>query len=352
MKTADFEFDLPPERIALRPASPRSAARLLLAERDGLTDSRFSRLQDHLRSGDRLVFNDTRVLPVYLRGIRQRSSPTGTTAAHVEATLLSFDGQECWHALAKPGRRLREGDRIFFGEAFCAEVVRKSGAGVALKFNVCGKEFDDALAVFGNMPLPPYIASRRPADLRDFDDYQTIFAERPGAVAAPTASLHFDARLMDSLRVRGVGISRVTLHVGAGTFMPVSDDMIASGRLHAESGEISESAAEEIRDTKRQGGRVIPVGTTVLRLLETAAAKDSARGEVQPWRGQTDIFIKPGFQFMASDALVTNFHLPGSSLIMLVAAFVGLERTRELYSHAISRHYRFYSYGDGSLLVP
>ena len=299
-----------------------------------------------------MVFNDTRVLPVCLSGIRRRPSVQGTAVARVDVTLLSLDGRGCWQALAKPARRLKTGEHLMFAEKFSAEVVRRSGAGVSLQFNVAGREFDDALARFGKMPLPPYIASRRQVDRRDIDDYQTIFAERPGAIAAPTASLHFDALLMESLHARGIATSRVTLHVGAGTFLPVNEDMVASGRLHAERGEISEAAADEIRRTRRQCGRIIPVGTTVLRVLETAAALDSAHGEVQPWRGETDIFIRPGFEFRASDALITNFHLPGSSLIMLVAAFVGYDRMRELYSHAISRQYRFYSYGDGSLLVP
>ena len=352
MKAADFEFDLPEGRIALRPVSPRSSARLLLAERDALTDSRFSRLQDHLRPGDRLIFNDTRVLPARLSGIRRRPSRQGTAVARVDVTLLSFEGQGRCQAFAKPARRLKTGERLLFGEAFSAEVVGRSGAEFTLQFDAGDGDFDEALASFGKMPLPPYIASRRPVDRRDSDDYQTIFAERPGAVAAPTASLHFDAELMDRLHARGIATSRVTLHVGAGTFLPVSEDMVASGRLHAERGEVSEAAADEIRETRRQGGRIIAVGTTVLRVLETAAAADSVHGEVQPWRGETDIFIRPGFEFRAADALITNFHLPGSSLIMLVAAFVGPERTRELYSHAISRHYRFFSYGDGSLLVP
>ncbi len=345
MTLADFDFDLPEDLIALRPARPRTAARLLVAKGDAIADATVARLGDWLRDGDLLVFNDTRVIPARLSGTRAR--PGGAGAA-IEVTLISGDGGPDWRALARPGKRLAVGDRIDFAAGLSAEVLEKDGAEVKLRFGQAGAAFAQALEAAGEMPLPPYIAGRRAADAADRDDYQTMFAARPGAVAAPTAALHFDADLVANLTARGVVSTRVTLHVGAGTFLPVKVEDIAAHRMHAEWGEIGVEAAEAVRATRAAGGRTIPVGTTALRVLETAAAD----GEVRPWRGETDIFIRPGYAFRATDGLMTNFHLPRSTLMMLVSALLGVERIRAVYAHAVAERYRFFSYGDASLLLP
>lgn len=342
---ADFDFDLPEALIALRPARPRPAARLLVADRAGMVESTVARLGDWLRPGDLLVFNDTRVIPARLAGRRAR--PGGAGAA-VEVTLIAGDGGPVWRALARPAKRLAPGDRIDFAGGLAAEVLGRDGGEVALRFDRSGAAFEAALAGAGETPLPPYIAARRAADAADREDYQTVFAARAGAVAAPTAALHFDAALLADLEARGVRSARVTLHVGAGTFLPVKVENIADHRMHAEWGEIGAEAAEAARAARAAGGRVIPVGTTALRVLETAAAA----GELAPWRGETDIFIRPGYAFRAADALMTNFHLPRSTLMMLVSALMGVERMREVYAHAIAARYRFFSYGDASLLLP
>ena len=349
MKLSDFDFDLPDDLIALRPARPRPASRLLVAKGDDIQDHTFGDLPDFLRPGDRLVLNDTKVLPARLTGRRRRISDHGETFATVEITLLSMDWQGDWLALAKPARRVATGETIVFSEKLNALILDKGAGGLRLRFSVSGAEFDAALAEVGTMPLPPYIAARRAADERDANDYQTVFAQFPGAVAAPTASLHFDLPLLDRLSDMGVGFSKVTLHVGAGTFLPVKTDDVSAHKMHAEWGEISEQAAAEIAETRKKGGRVIPVGTTALRLLETAARKS---GAVMPWVGETDIFIRPGFRFHATDALITNFHLPKSTLMMLVSALMGTECIRAIYAHAIASQYRFFSYGDSSLLIP
>ncbi|MGM0584974.1 MAG: tRNA preQ1(34) S-adenosylmethionine ribosyltransferase-isomerase QueA [Pseudomonadota bacterium] len=352
MRVEEFDFDLPEALIALRPVSPRSSARLLHAEGGGIHDRRVSDLPDILRPGDLLVFNDTRVIPARLMGERRRESPHGEGVARIEATLIRRLGPAEWEALARPGRRLRPGDVIRFGPEgrLAAEVAEKAEGGrVRLVFDRSGPELDAAVAEAGVMPLPPYIAQRRAADARDAQDYQTVFAERPGAVAAPTASLHFDAPLLAALEAAGVRSTRLTLHVGAGTFLPVTSETIEGHRMHAEWGEVSEAAAEAVNAARAEGGRIIPVGTTALRLLETAADEE---GRLHPWRGETDIFIAPGYRFRICDGLMTNFHLPRSTLLMLVAALMGLERVREIYRHAIEAGYRFYSYGDSSLLIP
>lgn len=348
MRLGDFDFDLPEDRIALRPVRPRSAARLLVSDGGRIADRRVADLPGLLRPGDLLVLNDTKVIPARLSGLRLRDSADGTGAARVEATLLRRTAPDRWEALAKPGRKLRAGDRIAFGP-LGAEVAGKGEAGlVTLAFDRAGPALDAAIATTGAMPLPPYIATARPPDAADREDYQTVFAARDGAVAAPTASLHFDPPLVAALDAAGVGSAFVTLHVGAGTFLPVTAEDPADHRMHAEWGEVSEAAAEAIRAARATGRRVLAIGTTALRLVETAAA----RGEVRPFRGETDLFIRPGFRFRAADGLMTNFHLPRSTLLMLVAAFVGLEAQRAIYAHALAGGYRFYSYGDASLLWP
>ncbi len=349
MKLSDFDFDLPEGLIATRPARPRSSARLLVAEGARLTDASVSDLPDWLRPGDRLVLNDTRVIPARLSGLRHRDSAQGQVAAKIEVTLLEPRSDGSWQALVKPLKKVRDGEDIVFSPDLSASVTRRAEGQATIKFNLSGADFDAALAQAGAMPLPPYIAALRAPDAQDRTDYQTVWARAPGAVAAPTASLHFDEDLLSALRQRNVGITYVTLHVGAGTFLPVKVDDIADHKMHAERGEVTEVAAAEIAETRAAGGRIIPVGTTALRLLETAA-RDT--GEVAAWSGATDIFITPGFQFRAAYALMTNFHLPKSTLMMLVSAFLGVEEVRAAYAHAITQEYRFFSYGDASLLVP
>lgn len=348
MKLSDFDFDLPDDRIATRPAVPRSAARLLVACGDELSDAHVRDLPDWLRAGDRLVLNDTRVIPARLSGHRLRSGAQGTTRARIEVTLLEPRPEGVWTALIKPLKKLKIGETVTFQAGLNAELKHiENGQGV-LKFNCVGDEFDAALNLAGAMPLPPYIAAKRPADMRDMTDYQTVFARHSGAVAAPTASLHFDDALMHGLREKGIDFTYVTLHVGAGTFLPVKVEDVTSHRMHAEWGRVDAGAAAEIAATKAAGGRIIPVGTTALRLIETAA-KD---GSIKAWEGETDIFIYPGFQFQVTDALMTNFHLPKSTLMMLVSALMGQDRIALIYDHALNKGYRFFSYGDASLLVP
>ncbi len=343
MQLSDFDFPLPEALIATRPAKPRSAARLLLAEGDGIRDLRVSDLVQIFRPGDLLVLNNTRVIPARLMGRRHRAD----AVAKVEITLLEPSAGG-WRALAKPLRKVQPGEEIVFSAALSARVVAKSETDLELAFNCTGADFDAALNAAGLMPLPPYIAAKRPADAADRDDYQTVFARHAGAVAAPTASLHFDAGLLAALHARGVEFVEVTLHVGAGTFLPVKVEDVTTHRMHAEWGEVTPAAAARINAAKAEGRRVIPVGTTALRLIETAAAE----GQVAPWTGSTDIFIYPGYRFRVVDALMTNFHLPKSTLMMLVAALMGKARIDRIYAHAIAQGYRFFSYGDASLLIP
>jgi len=353
MRTDLFDFDLPPERIALRPASPRDSARLLVVQADGgLGDHVISELPDWLAPGDQLVVNDTKVIPAQLTG-RRIGRPT---EPKIEATLIKrLDGSR-WQALVKPAKKLAEGDGIRFGNEgkVCllgnldARVERKGEEGeVTLAFAFHGPVLDQAIADVGHVPLPPYIASKREVDERDEADYQTMFAKAEGAVAAPTAGLHFTPALESALRARGVTIHRITLHVGAGTFLPVKADDTAGHKMHAEWGQITAETASALNAARKKGGRIVAIGTTSLRLLESAAGED---GTIQPFAEETSIFITPGYRFRAVDILLTNFHLPRSTLFMLVSAFAGLETMKQAYAHAIASGYRFYSYGDACLL--
>ncbi|OED47590.1 tRNA preQ1(34) S-adenosylmethionine ribosyltransferase-isomerase QueA [Rhodobacteraceae bacterium (ex Bugula neritina AB1)] len=348
MKLSDFDFDLPDDLIATRPANPRSSARLLVADGSDLHDGQVTDLIRWLRPGDRLVLNDTKVIPARLSGLRHRDSAQGPVAAKIEATLLEPRADGSWAALLKPLKKIRTGEEIIFSADLSATLEAIEDGQGHLRFNLSGTDFDSALAAAGAMPLPPYIAAKRAADEQDKTDYQTVWAKNTGAVAAPTASLHFDAPLLAALKERGVEFSYVTLHVGAGTFLPVKVEDVTTHRMHAEWGRVSPQAAQEIAATKAAGGRVIPVGTTALRLIESAAIG----GKIKPWEGDTDIFIYPGFAFQAADALMTNFHLPKSTLLMLVSALMGQEGIRRIYSHAVDNRYRFFSYGDASLLIP
>jgi S-adenosylmethionine:tRNA ribosyltransferase-isomerase len=357
MRVDLFDFELPDDRIALRPASPRDAARMLVV-RPGteptLEDRAVRDLPDLLRPGDVLVLNDTKVVPARLFGVRAR----GEATARVEVLLHKREGADRWRAFARPAKRLAVGDRIRFGEAseslacelarLDAEVEAKGEGGeVTLRFAFAGAFLDEAIARLGDMPLPPYIAGKRAADERDRADYQTVYARDEGAVAAPTAGLHFTDDLFRRLDARGVARAFVTLHVGAGTFLPVKADDTAEHRMHAEWGAVSEETAALLNAARARGGRIVAVGTTSLRLLESAARED---GAIAPFVGETDIFITPGHRFRAADALMTNFHLPRSTLFMLVSAFAGLDAMKAAYAHAIARGYRFYSYGDACLL--
>lgn len=362
MRTDGFDFDLPEDRIALRPARPRDAARMLVVrpgETPLLDDRGVRDLPSLLRPGDVLVLNDTKVIPARLDGFRAREGGEG---AHIEATLIErIDGAR-WRALARPGKRLKAGDRVRFGAAHqtaspvCAmehvdAVVeaKEDGGEIVFAFDLAGPDLDLALIALGRMPLPPYIAAKRADDEADRSDYQTTFAREPGAVAAPTAGLHLTPELFSALEAKGIGRIFLTLHVGAGTFLPVKSDATENHRMHAEYGHVSAEAAAALNAARAAGGRLIAVGTTALRLLESAAAPD---GTVQPFDGTTDIFITPGYRFRAVDALMTNFHLPRSTLFMLVSAFAGLDVMKAAYAHAVADHYRFYSYGDSSLLFP
>ncbi|HVI33008.1 tRNA preQ1(34) S-adenosylmethionine ribosyltransferase-isomerase QueA [Phenylobacterium sp.] len=354
MRLADFDFDLPEERIALRPASPRDSARLLVVEPGRpLQDLHVRELPGQLRAGDILVLNDTRVIPARLKGVRTRDE----SRVAVEATLHKRLSSSAWTAFMRPGKRLAPGDRVSFGEtddracflgALDATVKAKGEGGeVTLAFDLAGPDLDAAIAERGAMPLPPYIAAKRAEDAQDRADYQTVYAEEDGSVAAPTAGLHFTPELFARLEAAGVGTAFVTLHVGAGTFLPVKTEDLSEHRMHAEWGEVDAATAERLNAVRAAGGRIICVGTTSLRLLESATGED---GVIRPFMDETAIFITPGYRFRAADGLMTNFHLPKSTLFMLVSAFAGLETMRAAYAHAIASGYRFYSYGDASLL--
>jgi len=342
----DFDFDLPEELIALRPVRPRQASRMLVAN-GGIVDSAVSELPAFLRAGDLLVFNNTKVIPARLSGQRFRDSLHGSGVSNIEVNLIERMSEDTWMSLAKPAKRLKLGDVVRFA-GLSAAVVSKNGGEVTLAFDQSGDALERAIEAIGAMPLPPYIAAKRPADARDMDDYQTVFATKTGAVAAPTASLHFDSDLLARLDNLGVKSTEVTLHVGAGTFLPVKVDNIEEHKMHSEWGEVSVTAARHINQTLKSGGRVIPVGTTALRLIETAAV---GVGKIAPWVGDTDIFIRPGYEFKIADGLMTNFHLPKSTLMMLVAALIGYDEVKQIYAHAIDNGYRFFSYGDSSLLL-
>ncbi|MHA1537065.1 MAG: tRNA preQ1(34) S-adenosylmethionine ribosyltransferase-isomerase QueA [Alphaproteobacteria bacterium] len=346
LQLADFDFDLPREKIASRPARPRDASRLLEVRASELRKHVFASLPELLSPGDLLVFNDTRVIPTRLKGRRG--------AAKVEVTLHKRIAAGIWLAFAKPARRLKQQDRIEFAGALSAEVVVKGEGGeVGLDFGLADEALMAALGEHGKMPLPPYISRPASADANvyagDSEDYQTIFASRDGAVAAPTAGLHFTRELLDRLAGKGIASAFVTLHVGAGTFLPVKTERLSGHVMHAEWGEISESTAAAIDAARTAGGRIVAVGTTSLRLLESAARRD---GTLRAFAGETDIFITPGYRFRACDLLITNFHLPRSTLFMLVAAFAGLDPMKTAYAHAMAAGYRFYSYGDACLLHP
>lgn len=345
MRVSDFDFDLPPDRIALRPVSPRDSASLLVVRQDGLEDRIFRDLPGLLRPGDVLVFNNTRVIPAAFRGHRVGR---GGTRPKIEALLhMRLDGRR-WKAFAKPAKKLEAGDTIAFERhtiVLEAIVEEKGEAGeITLGFALSGPALDAALAGVGEVPLPPYIAGKRGTDEKDKSDYQTVYAEKEGAVAAPTAGLHFTPELMNRLQEAGISREFVTLHVGAGTFLPVKAEDTKDHRMHAEWGEVTAAVSGRLKAARARGGRIVAVGTTSLRLLESSG--------LEPFSGATDIFITPGYRFRAVDLLVTNFHLPKSTLFMLVSAFAGLERMRSAYAQAIARNYRFYSYGDSSLLFP
>jgi len=353
MRTDLFDFHLPPENIALRPASPRDAARLLVVRPgEGVEDLIVRDLPSLLRSGDQIVVNDTKVIAAQLSGRRLG----GVVEPRIDATLIKrMDGSR-WQALVKPARKLAVGDVVRFGTEgrVCllgnldATVEAKGEAGeITLSFAFAGPVLDQAIAELGAPPLPPYIASKRTPDEQDTSDYQTMFATNEGAVAAPTAGLHFTPALENALAARGIGINRVTLHVGAGTFLPVKVDDIADHRMHAEWGMISAQTADTLNKARAAGGRIVAIGSTSLRLLESAADED---GHIRPFADDTAIFISPGYRFRAVDIMMTNFHLPRSTLFMLVSALCGLETMQAAYAHAIAKGYRFYSYGDACLL--
>ncbi len=341
MRVDQFDFELPPEHIALRPVSPRDAARMLVVRADDLADQYVGDLPALLRAGDCLVFNDTRVIPAQLEGLKG--------AAQIGATLHKREGPRDWRAFIRNGRRLRAGDVIAFGENVSAHVSARAEDGSWL-LSFAGEEpVELLLERAGTMPLPPYIASKRPTDSSDFHDYQTMFARDPGAVAAPTAALHFTPDLMASLERAGIRHETLTLHVGAGTFLPVKVEDTENHKMHAEWGRIDAATASRLNALRAAGGRIVAVGTTSLRLLESATGDDC---RIQPFEGDTSIFITPGYRFRAVDGLMTNFHLPRSTLFMLVSALMGCDQMQLAYAHAIAKAYRFYSYGDASLLLP
>jgi S-adenosylmethionine:tRNA ribosyltransferase-isomerase len=347
MRVDLFDFDLPETSIALRPAEPRDAGRMLVVRPGEPLDDRTVRdLPAALSPGDALVFNDTRVIPARLNGTRLRP---GTPGQRTEVMLHLREAPDRWRAFARPAKRLAAGDALRFG-GLTAEISDKAEAGeIVLTFDRAGPELDAAVAAEGMLPLPPYIAGKRPTDARDTTDYQTVYAREAGAVAAPTAGLHFSEALLADLDTAGLRRHHVTLHVGAGTFLPVKAEDTEAHRMHAEVGRLDAATAQALNAVRETGGRIVAVGTTALRLLESAADSD---GRLSAFSGPTEIFITPGYRFRAVDALMTNFHLPRSTLFMLVSAFSGLETMRGAYAHAIAAGYRFYSYGDASLLFP
>ena len=341
MRVDLFDFDLPEDRIALRPVTPRDAARMLVVDADGMHDRGVRDLPSLLRAGDCLVFNDTRVIPAQLHGRRGN--------AVIGATLHKRVGLRSWVAFLKNARRVRDGERIDFGSGVTVIATERRDDGSALLTFEGDEPVEMLIARAGTMPLPPYIASKRPTDERDASDYQTLFAARDGAVAAPTASLHFTPELVDALDAAGGSRETLTLHVGAGTFLPVRGDDTDDHVMHAEWGRIDAATSARLNAVRANGGRIIAAGTTSLRLLESAARDD---GTIEPFEGDTAIFITPGYRFKAVDGLLTNFHLPKSTLFMLVSALMGRDRMKDAYAHAIENGYRFYSYGDASLLLP
>jgi len=344
-----FDFDLPEERIALRPAEPRDSARLLVVHADGrLEHARVSDLPNYLRTGDSLVVNDTKVINARLRGVRLRSGEEGLIEAKIELLIHCRTGPGSFLGFARPARKLVPGDTLRLGLDMAAEVVARGEAGeVEVRFALEGAALDAAIAAEGETPLPPYIAGKRKADERDLADYQTIYAREAGSVAAPTAGLHFTPALLDRLSAAGIGRETVTLHVGPGTFLPVTAEDTAAHKMHAETALVTAETAGRLNALRAAGGRIVAVGTTSLRTLESAARPD---GVVAPFAGDTEIFITPGYQFRTAEVLMTNFHLPRSTLFMLVSAFCGIETMQRAYAEAIREGYRFYSYGDACLL--
>ncbi len=349
MKVSDFDFDLPEARIALRPARPRDAARLLHVPASGaLADKGVLDLPDLLQPGDVMVFNDTKVIPAALTGIRPARAEGGGGDVAVEINLHKREAPNIWRAFLRPAKRIRIGDEVRINDRLIATVSRKSDGGdTSLTFTYSHAELDAEIAAAGAPPLPPYIARKRGVDAHDVEDYQTLYAREEGSVAAPTAGLHFTERLLGALDARGVERVHVTLHVGAGTFLPVKSEDTQDHEMHSECCEISAQAADRINAAKAQGRRVIAVGTTALRTLESLA---DGPGRVRADSWDTDIFITPGYRFAVADGLLTNFHLPKSTLFMLVSAMSGLDRMQAAYAHAIKEEYRFYSYGDACLL--
>jgi|SRR5579871_1730810 len=346
MRTSAFDFELPQALVALRPAVPRDAARMLVVRENGTREHAFVRdLPDYLSANDVLVFNDTKVIHARLRGVR---AGRGTTEPKLEILLHRRLSPDSFSAFARPARKLADGDRLKLGRSLDACVLGRGAAGeITLRFDVAGAPLDEAISREGEVPLPPYIAGKRPADARDGTDYQTIFAAHEGSIAAPTAGLHFTPRLLSRLAEKGIEREALTLHVGAGTFLPVGAEETSAHKMHAEFAELGAIQASKVNDARKRGGRIVAVGTTSLRTLESAA--DSS-GALHAFRGETDLFIVPGYCFKTAEILLTNFHLPRSTLFMLVSAFAGLERMREAYAEAIARQYRFYSYGDACLL--
>ncbi|MCT4575289.1 MAG: tRNA preQ1(34) S-adenosylmethionine ribosyltransferase-isomerase QueA [Alphaproteobacteria bacterium] len=340
MKVSDFDFELPKEKIAVRPAEPRDSAKMLCVKGNKIEDKIFYEIIDELNAGDCLVLNDTKVIPVRIKGKRD--------AVKIEATLHKMYDEKSWWAFAKPGKRLKIDNTVVFGEGFTAKVIRKDDHnGVLFEFNKSGQELFNALENNGVMPLPPYIERLNGSDKQDASDYQTVYASNEGAVAAPTAGLHFTENLLEEIKNKGIEIVYVTLHVGAGTFMPVKVENTEDHIMHSEYGVITQEKADKLNDVHKNGGKIIAVGTTSMRLLESAVDE---KGIIKAFAQETDIFITPGYKFRAVDKLITNFHLPKSTLFMLICAFAGTDNMRKAYSHAMQQDYKFYSYGDACFL--
>lgn len=346
---SDYDFNLPDELIALQPENPRSSSKLLVYSQGHIVDSKFDQLIEHLRPNDRLIFNDTKVINGRLFGYRSRSTKTGTGIAKIEILLVERVSFNKWEALCKPFKRLKDHEKIVISKSLSAEVVSRIEDRFILQFSESGAKLDREISILGQLPLPPYILKKRPYEDSDTINYQSVFAQNKGAIASPTASLHFEHKLLNKLAEAGIAFSYLTLHVGAGTFLPIKAKNISEHKMHFERGKISENTANEINSTKNQGGRIITVGTTSLRLIESATRFD---GIVEAYDSRTNIFIKPGYKFKCADGLITNFHFPKSTLLMLISAFVGNSKRKQIYNHALENKYRFFSYGDSSLLIP